>query len=399
MEASGPRHARFEHHRSLPSVMTSHATNATASIPLFDLARQWPELRDEAMEIFETIAGQGAFSLGTELAAFESEFAAYCGSAECIGVSNGTAAIELALRAAGVVAGARVITVPHTFIATLEAIAAIGAVPVLVDIDPETRCLDPRRLAEAIDGDVAAVVPVHLYGRPAPMDEILEITARVGAAVVEDTAQAHGATLGGRRAGSIGTAGAFSFYPTKNLGAFGDGGAVVTGDPELADAVRSLRHHGSAADDANLHVRIGGTERLDALQAAILRLKLARLDGENAQRREAAARYRELLADQPVVLPPGDPENGESVYHLFCVEVPERDRVLAELRADGVGAGAHYPTPAHLQPGWTWLGYERGDFPAAEHAAAHALSLPIFPGITEAEQERVADVLGRAIRS
>ena len=377
--------------------MTTDATNATASIPLFDLARQWPELRDEALEIFETIAGRGAFSLGTELAAFEAEFAAYNDSAECIGLSNGTAAIELALRAAGVEAGSRVITVPHTFIATLEAIAGIGATPVLVDIDPETRCLDPRRLAEAMDGDIAAVVPVHLYGRPAPMDEILAICAGAGAAVVEDTAQAHGATLGGRRAGSIGTAGAFSFYPTKNLGAFGDGGAVVTNDPEVAAAVRSLRHHGSAPDDANRHVRIGGTERLDALQAAILRLKLPRLDNDNLQRREAAARYRELLADLPVVLPPGDPQDGASVYHIFCVEVPERDRVLADLRADGVGAGAHYPTPAHLQPGWSWLGYERGDFPAAEHAAAHALSLPLFPGITEAEQERVADVLASAL--
>ena len=370
---------------------------ATTKLPLFDLGRQWPALRDDAMAVFERIGETGAFSLGAELRAFEAEFAEYCGSRHCIGLANGTVAIELALAAAGAGPGREVITVPHTFVATVEAIHATGATPVLVDIDPVTRCIDPAALERAITPKTAAVVPVHLYGRPAPMDEILRLCEAAGIAVVEDTAQAHGALLAGRRVGSIGTAGAFSFYPTKNLGAMGDGGAVVTDDDEVAARVRSLRHHGSAPDDANLHEHPGGTERLDNLQAALLSLKLPRLDDDNNQRRAAAERYRDRLEGLPLTPPPEDGPDMRSVYHLFVVELDDRDRVRAALSEEGIGAGVHYPTPVHLQPGWRHLGFSAGDLPVAERVASRVLSLPCFPGIQDDEIDRVADGLRRAI--
>jgi dTDP-4-amino-4,6-dideoxygalactose transaminase len=369
----------------------------TQTLPLFDLARSWPTMREEALEVFERIAEAGAFSLGEELRAFEAEFAAYCGAAEGIGVANGTVAIELALAALGAGPGREVITVPHTFVATVEAIHATGATPVLVDIDPDTRCMDPSGLQAALSERTAAVVPVHLYGRPAPMDEILRICTAAGVPVVEDTAQAHGALLAGRRAGGIGTAGAFSFYPTKNLGAMGDGGAVVTNDPEVAARIRSLRHHGSAPGDANRHERPGRTERLDNLQAAMLRLKLPRLDEDNDARRAAAARYRELLDGLPLVLPPEDAPGMHSVYHLFVVELGERDRVREALREEGIATGVHYPTPAHLQPGWAHLGLGPGDLPVSERVASRVLSLPCFPGIESHEIDRVAEALRRAL--
>jgi dTDP-4-amino-4,6-dideoxygalactose transaminase len=361
-------------------------------LPLFDLTRDWPELRDDALATFERVAAAGAFSLGAELAAFEEEWAAYCGTGGSVGVSSGTAAIELALRALGAAAGRSVVTVPHTFIATVEAIGATGATPVLVDIDPATCCIDAGdAVAAAASTAALAMVPVHLYGHPAPMAAL----QAAGVALVEDAAQAHGATVDGRRAGALGTVGAFSFYPTKNLGAMGDGGAVTSDDEQLLDTVRSLRHHGSAPGNANSHVRADGdTARLDNLQAALLRLKLRRLDAATASRCAAAARYRERLAALDVVLPPEHPGH---VYHLFVVEVPERDRVLAALREAGIGASVHYPTPVHLQPGWRHLGYAPGDFPHAERAARCCLSLPLFPGITEAEQERVAVALEAAL--
>jgi dTDP-4-amino-4,6-dideoxygalactose transaminase len=367
---------------------------AAGSIPFVDLTRL-DGFIDQAQATFERIARSGAFTFGEELEAFEAEFAAYCGTEHCVGVSDGTDALRLALLAMGAGRGREVVTVPHTFIATVEAIAATGAKPVFVDIDPSTRCMDPERLAEAITPRTAAVVPVHLYGRPAPMNEIL--AAANGVPVLEDAAQAHGAELDGRRIGSRGAAAGFSFYPTKNLGAMGDGGAVVTDDADLAATVRSLRHHGSAPGDANRHVRPGSTARLDNLQAALLRLKLPHLDRWNDSRRAAADRYRSALADLPVVLPPGDPEGGRHVYHLFVVEADDRDRVLDELRAEGIGAAAHYPTPAHLQPAWKSLGYPSGSLPHAESAASRCLTLPIFPGITESEIDRVVRVLADVV--
>ena len=368
-----------------------------APIGLFDLARGWPAVRNEAMRTFERVAAGADFSVGAELAAFEAEFAGYCQTAHCVGVSSGTAALALALRAVGAAPGREVVTVAHTFVATVEAIAATGARPVLVDIDPATRCMDPAALGAALGPATVAVVPVHLYGRPAAMDAIGAACDAAGVAVVEDAAQAHGATLGGRRAGSLGAAGCFSFYPTKPLGAMGDGGAIVTDDAQLAATVRSLRHHGSAPGDANLHERVGGTERLDTLQAALLRLKLVRLDAENDERRRIAERYREQLAGLALDLPPADAPGARSVHHLFVVEVEHRDRVREALRGERIGTGVHYPTPVHLQPAWRGRGYARGDLPASERAAARVLSLPIFPGLEDHEVDRICAALRRAI--
>lgn len=361
-------------------------------VPLVDLTRVDEDVLSGAEALFGQLARSGAFTFGAELEAFEREFADYCGCRECIGVSDGTNALRIALEALGAGRGKEVITVPHTFIATVEAIAMTGARPVLVDIHPDTRCMDPDRLAEAVGPQTAAVVPVHLYGRPAPMDQILEAAGEVP--VLEDAAQAHGATIGNRRSGSFGAAAAFSFYPTKNLGAMGDGGAVVCEDTQLAATIRSLRHHGSDLNDPNHHVRVGSTARLDSLQAAILRLKLRRLDAWNMERRTAANLYREALTGFHIVLPAPDPPSTEQVYHLFVIELDGRDRVLAALRERGIGAAVHYPTPVHLQPGWRHLGYRAGDFPAAEAAARRVLSLPIFPGIEVEEIARVADSLG-----
>jgi dTDP-4-amino-4,6-dideoxygalactose transaminase len=364
---------------------------AVGPVPLVDLSRLDEAILAEARAAFERLSRAGAFTFGEDLEAFEAEFAEYCGAAHAVGVSDGTDALRLALLALGAGPGSEVITVPHTFVATVEAIAATGAEPVFVDIDPRTRCMDPGRLAEAITPRTAAILPVHLYGRPAPLDEIHAAAGEIP--VLEDAAQAHGAELGRRRAGGIGAAAGFSFYPTKNLGAMGDGGAVVTNDPELAATVRSLRHHGADPADANRHLHRGSTARLDNLQAALLRLKLPHLDTWNDARRAAADRYREALAGLPLVLPPGDPEDGRHVYHLFVVEVEERDRLLAELRDAGIGAAAHYPTPAHLQPAWQGLGYAAGSLPHAEAAASRCLTLPIFPGIADAEVDRVAAAL------
>lgn len=366
-------------------------------LPLFDLKRAWPDIREEALAAFERIASTGAFSLGQDLLDFEREFAGFCGSAHCAGLANGTVAIELALKAVGAGPGKEVVTVAHTFVATVEAIAATGARPVLVDVDPATRNIDPAQVEGAITDDTVAVVAVHLYGRPAPVAELQAMCAARGIALVEDSAQAHGATVDGRRVGSFGAFGCFSFYPTKNLGAMGDGGAVVTDDPQLDAAVRSLRHHGSAPGDANRHVQVGRTERLDNLQAALLSLKLRRLDADNEARRAAAARYRERLAGLPLELPPADAPGQASVYHLFVVQVQERDRVREVLRERGIAAAVHYPTPVHLQPGWSFLGMSEGDLPVSERLAATGLSLPIFPGIEEHEIDRVADALSAAL--
>ncbi len=363
-----------------------------SDVPFIELGRAHEPLQAELAATFERISRSGAFTLAAELDEFEAAFAAYCGAAHCVGVSDGTEALRLTLVALGAGPGREVVTVPSTFIATIEAIAATGARPVLVDIDPTTRCMDPERLAAALGPHTAAVVPVHLYGRPAPMDEIRAASGDVP--LVEDAAQAHGSHLGGRRAGTLGAAAAFSFYPTKNLGALGDAGAVVTDDAEVAAVVRSMRHHGSTPDDANDHVRTGATSRLDNLQAAFLSVKLPHLDGWNAQRREAAALYREALAGLPLELPPEDPPGGDQVFHLFAIELDDRDRVRvrAALRQSGIGTAVHYPRPAHVNPAWSDLG-ARGDFPAAERLAERTLSLPMFPGIEAAEIDRVAEAL------
>jgi dTDP-4-amino-4,6-dideoxygalactose transaminase len=367
-------------------------------VPFIDLSRALAPLHERASEAFARVLRSGQATFGPELVAFERLFAEFCGVAHCVGVSDGTAALRLALTALGLERGQPVITVPNTFIATVEAIAAAGGRPVLVDVSPEDRCMDVAALSGAIDGEVGAVIPVHLYGRMASMREIVDACSAPAVPVLEDAAQAHGAELDGRRAGAWGHATAFSFYPTKNLGALGDAGAVVSDREDVMETVLSLRHHGAAADDANLHIRCGGTARLDALQASLLSLRLERLDEENADRRRVADIYRELLSDLPVTLPPGDRPGEIQVYHLFVIETPERDRVAEALRAAGIGVGVHYPTPAHLQPAWRHLGYAPGDFPVAERLAKTCLSLPCFPGITQEEQLCVATALREALR-
>jgi dTDP-4-amino-4,6-dideoxygalactose transaminase len=369
-----------------------------AEVPLFDVAGAFEAVRAEALALFDRLLESGQLVLGPELRDFEARFAEYCGAGHCVGVSDGTSALELALVALGIEPGTSVITVPNTFVAVAEAIDAAHARPTLVDVDPRTRCIDVGALAAALDSDTAAVVPVHLFGRVAPMTDIVRICSPAGVVVLEDAAQAHGATHAGVRAGGFGDAAAFSFYPTKNLGAAGDGGAIVFRSEATADAARSLRHHGSLPDQPNRHERRGRSARLDNLQAGLLSMRLARLDEENDQRRRAADVYRDLLGDLPLILPAADGPPDRQVYHLFVIEVSERDRVLRALRRAGIGAAVHYPTPIHLQPAWRGLGYARGDFPVAEHLAEHCLSLPMFPGITEAQQVRVAEALRTALQ-
>jgi dTDP-4-amino-4,6-dideoxygalactose transaminase/predicted dehydrogenase len=368
-------------------------------VPLVDVKRSLSPLRPALKDRLELLAREGDFTLGRELAAFEREFAGYCGTKGCVGVSDGTAALALALAALDVGPGDEVVTTPATFIGTVEAILATGARPVFADIDPATRCISPQAVADAIRPATRAVVPVHLYGRPAPLREIRALCSAAGVPVLEDAAQAHGARLGSRRAGALGTAAAFSFYPTKNLGALGDAGAVVSDDPDLLAVVRSLRDHGAADQDRQLHVSDGVTARLDNLQAAFLRVKLPLLDEWNAQRRRAAQLYRELLEDAPLTLPPDDPPAGQQVYHLFVVEVEQRDAVKRAMLMQGIETGVYYQRPVHLQPVWRERGYGPGDFPEAESLAERALALPMFPGISDAEIRRVSEALRIAVET
>jgi dTDP-4-amino-4,6-dideoxygalactose transaminase len=364
-------------------------------IQLVDLQAQYTTIKPEIEVALERVISRSAFILGEEVGGFEGAFAQYCGSQHAIGVASGTAALHLALAACGIGAGDDVITTPHTFIATAEAIAHTGARPVFADIDPNTYNLDPARFEAAITPQTRAVIPVHLYGRPAPMREILQTAHRHGLRVIEDACQSHGARCGDRRAGSMGDAGCFSFYPGKNLGAFGDAGIVVTDNRECAARVRALRDHGRA--EKYVHDTLGYGERLDGLQAAVLDVKLRHLEDWNEKRRAAANTYRQLLAGQPLILPPEDSDQASSVYHLFVIRVRQRDRVLNALKAAGVGAGVHYPLPVHMQPAFGYLGYQRGDFPHSERAADEVLSLPLYPEITTAQLETVAAAVRDAL--
>lgn len=366
-------------------------------IPLVDLSIQQRAIADDARPLLESVLERAAFILGPEVAAFEEQFARYSGVAHCIGVANGTDALELALRASGVGRGDEVVIPANTFIATAEAVVRAGGRPVLVDADPATHLIDPARVAEALGPRTRAVVPVHLYGQVAPMEELHEVASQGELLLIEDAAQAQGASRHGARAGGFGIATGTSFYPGKNLGAFGDAGAVLTGDDDIAAHVRALRNHGSTAK--YVHPELGCNSRLDTLQAVVLTLKLQHLDEWNAQRRAAAARYGALLADVDHVQLPSTLAGNEHVWHLFVVRVPRRDEVLSRLQAAGIDAGIHYPIPIHLQGAFRDLGHHAGDFPAAEAAAAEILSLPLYPGITEAQQERVADVLVKALHA
>ena len=362
-------------------------------VPLVDLGLQHSRIAEEVREGFERVLNRTAFVLGPEAEAFERAFAEYCGVRHCIGVASGTDAIELALRGSGIGAGDEVIVPTNTFVATAEAVVRAGATPVLVDCDDDY-LIDVDAVSAAVTKRTRAVVPVHLYGQVAPMKEVRDAVPE-DVVVIEDAAQSQGAVQSGRRAGSLGLAAATSFYPGKNLGAYGDAGAVMTDDDSVAERVRRIRNHGGV--NKYEHLEFGVNSRLDGLQAVVLSLKLRRLDAWNAERREAAARYDDLLADLPEVLRPRTRPENEHVWHLYVVRVPRRDHVLAHLNSAGIGAGIHYPTPVHLLPAFAYLGHGQGVFPRAEHMAGEILSLPIFPGITAEQQERAADNLRRGL--
>ncbi len=359
-------------------------------IPLVDLAAQYPEIRADIDAAIARILDSTAFILGREVADFEAAFASFIGARGAVGVASGTAALHLALRATGIGPGDEVITTAHTFIATAEAISHAGATPVFVDIDPATFNLDPALVEAAITPRTRAIVPVHLYGQPADMTAISTIAGAHGLRVIEDAAQAHGSEVDGRRTGTIGDLACFSFYPGKNLGAYGDAGAVTGNDESLLASVRKSRDHGRMSKYE--HDEIGYGERIDALQAAILGVKLPHLEAWTQQRRDVAARYDEGLADLPITLPIQAPGR-RHVYHLYVVRSDSRDALLAHLKASGVDGGVHYPVPLHLQPAYASLGMHPGDLPQTERAAAAVLSLPLYPELTEDRQAVVIDAV------
>jgi dTDP-4-amino-4,6-dideoxygalactose transaminase len=361
-------------------------------IPLMDLKAQYRSLQPEIDLAIARVLEHTQFIHGPEVRSFEMAFAAACGARHAIGVASGTAAIHLALVALGIGPGDEVITSAHTFIASAEPILQVGARPVFVDVEAGTGNLDPARLEGAITPRTRALLPVHLYGQPADMPAILEVATRHGLVVVEDAAQAHGAQCCGRHVGLWGQAGTFSFYPGKNLGAYGDAGAIITGDDELAARLRMLRDHGRS--EKYLHATHGYGERLDALQAAILAAKLPRLEAWNERRREIAEHYRHALAGLPLGLPP-ERDGTRHVYHQFPVYTQQRDALQAHLKEAGVGTGIHYPVPLHLQPALAHLGYRQGDLPVTEELANTELSLPVYPELTA---EQIETIVG-AVRS
>jgi dTDP-4-amino-4,6-dideoxygalactose transaminase len=371
-------------------------TTITAGVPFLDLAAQQAEVADEVLPVWERQLRTAGFIGGAEVAAFEEEYARYIGVEHVVGVSNGTDALELAYRALGIGPGDEIIMPANTFIATAEAASRVGAVPVFVDIDEKHLLIDPAAVEAAIGPRTRAIAPVHLFGQTAPMGLISALARRHDLFVVEDAAQSQGASGPIGRAGSLGHVAATSFYPGKNLGAAGDAGAVMTDDPAIAATVRNLGAHGSSVK--YVHDRIGVNARLDAVQATVLRAKLRRLDGWNLARRVAAERYDDLLGEVAGVRLPAVRPGNDDVWHLYVIRVEERDRVMAELGAGGIGVGVHYPTPLHLTEAYAGLGYRRGQFPVAEAAADRILSLPMFPHLTGSQQERVAEGVRDAVR-
>jgi dTDP-4-amino-4,6-dideoxygalactose transaminase len=366
------------------------------NVPFLDLNRQTAMIRDELDKAVSNVLDDGHFVLGPRLAEFESRFAEYCDTTHVIGVASGTDAITIALQAVGVAPGDEVITAANTCVPTVAAIEAAGAIPVLVDIDPTTYTLDPAAADAAVTERTRAIVPVHLYGQCADMNGVLELASRHGLKVVEDAAQAHGAMYQGRSAGTLGDASAFSFYPTKNLGALGDGGAVVTGDEAVAEQARLLRSYGER--ERYDSVRRGWNSRLDPLHASVLTTKLRHLDAWNDRRREIAGVYRELLSDAEVRLPT-EADGRHHVYHLFVVRVADRDAFRSRLAAEGVATLVHYPRPVHMHPAYKWLASSGQALDESERASAEIVSLPLFPELEDGEIHAVAQAVVKAARS
>ena len=364
-----------------------------ATVPFVDLHAMHDPCAREIQEAIARVVAGGDFILGKDVRAFEEEFAAFCGVKHAVGVDSGISSLELALRGLNIGAGDEVITVSHTFIATVSSISFTGATPVFVDIDPVTYNLDVSKLERAITARTRAILPVHLYGQAAEMEGILEIARRRGLEVIEDACQSHGAKYRGKRVGSVGDAGCFSFYPAKNLGAFGDGGILVTDNAELAEKVRMLRNYGQR--EKYHHVFLAYNRRLDTLQAAILRVKLKHLEEWNSQRRAAAEIYDRLLEGIPGVVRPVIGAGRDHVYHLYVIQHPQRDALAGHLNKNGVATGLHYPVPVHLQECYRNLPSAKVTLGVTERAAARVLSLPMFPGITGEQIGRVCDLIGQ----
>jgi len=375
----------------------SDATSPSG-VPLIALAKQHAPLHREILDAWSRILRAGAFVNGPEVAAFEEEFAAACEVRRCVAVSTGTDALVLALRALDTRRGERVIVPANTFVATAEAVCLVGGVPVLVDCDPLTRTLSVEGVErELCEGGAAGILAVHLYGHPADMGALARVAAEHGAWIVEDAAQAHLARYRRSRVGGLGRIGCFSFYPSKNLGATGEGGALTTNDEELAAAVRALRHHGQRAQ--HRHEIVGCNARMPELPAAALRIKLRHLERWTAERRRVAARYTRALEGAERIRLPYTAPWAEPVWHLYPVEVAHRDVVRERLRALGIGTGVHYPTPIHLQPAYAHLGRGIGAFPEAESSANRVLSLPMYPELSDAQVDRVAEALLAVVES
>ena len=364
---------------------------SAGSVPAFDLSRQYSAIKAEMDAAVAGVLAGGSFILGENVGAFEKEFAAYCGADFAVGVGSGTEALHVALLALGIGAGDEVITVPHTAVATVAAVELAGARPVLVDVDPQTMTMDPRLVEAKITSRSKAILPVHIYGQTADLDPLLALAQRRNVMLIEDCAQAHGAQYRGKRAGSLGIAGCFSFYPTKNLGAYGDGGMVVTSDEAVARRLRLYREYGWEQRYVS-SVRGGTNSRLDELQAAILRVKLRHLDEWTEARRARAAQYGSLLQGA-AVLTPVEKDYARHVYHLYVIRSQRRDALRQYLRDNGVGTAIHYPVPVHVQPGYADLGNGRGSFPVSERLAGEILSLPMFPELTDAETQHTAAMI------
>ena len=371
---------------------------ATLKVPLLDLKAQYGPMRDEILAAIARVCDSQQFILGPEVEAFEAEVAAHLGVRHAIGVSSGTDALLVALMALGIGPGDEVITSTYSFFATAGCVHRVGATPVLVDIDPQTYALEPAQVRAAITSRTKAIIPVHLFGLCADMDALVSIARPAGIPVIEDACQAIGAACSGRGAGGIGDLGCFSFFPSKNLGAFGDAGLVTSNDDALADEVRLLRNHG--ARPKYHHRRVGGNFRLDALQAAVLRVKLRHAAGWESGRRRNARRYDELFeaAGFPASQRPFEPAGRHHVFNQYVVRVPERDRVRAMLADAGIGTEVYYPEPLHLQPCFAQLGMQPGACPHAERAARESLALPVYPELTLDQQRVVADRLVEAVR-
>jgi dTDP-4-amino-4,6-dideoxygalactose transaminase len=376
--------------RSILSAKSEEEKKPVGKIPQVDLKAQYLSIKPEIDAAIQRVVDNTSFIMGPEVKGFEEAFARYLGVQGAVGVASGTAALHLALLACGVGPGDEVITTTFTFFATFEAIAQVGATPVVVDIHPDTYNIDPQQVADAITPRTKAIIPVHIYGQSADMDEILALAHQHNLLVIEDAAQAVGAEYRGVRCGGIGDISCFSFFPSKNLGCYGDGGAVAGNRPELIERVRKLRDHGRI--NKYEHAELGWGYRLDALQAAILGAKLPHLDDWTAARRVVADRYNSLLADTEIVTPAERPYN-KHVYHTYVVRTPRRDEVLATLAKDGIGVGIHYPIPLHLQPAYRSMGLPERSLPVSEAACGQILTLPTYPELTMEQQERVADAL------